>query len=101
MNLDLGRTVDLEKKMAELEQYSRRKCTELISLPEDTHGKELENYVVQAFEIARVNVDKCDFHVIHWLGNSKIVIVKLVNRQEAIKILWNNKKLCELPRSGK
>ena len=46
------RTVDLEKKMAELEQYSRRKCVELIGLPEDTHGKELENSVVQAFEIA-------------------------------------------------
>ena len=29
---------------------------ELIGLPEDTHGEELENSVVQAFEIVRVNV---------------------------------------------
>ena len=51
------RTVDLKKKkMAELEQYSRRECVELIGLPEDTHGEELENSVVQAFEIVRVNV---------------------------------------------
>ena len=50
------RTADLKKKVAELEQYSRRECVELIGLPEDTHGEELENSVVQAFEIVRVNV---------------------------------------------
>ena len=44
---------------------------------------------------------KRSFHVIHRLGNSKIVIVKLVNRRNAIKILRNKKKLRELPRSGK
>ena len=87
--------------MAELEQYSRRKCVELIGLPEDTHGEELENSVVQAFKIAWVTVVKRSFHAIHRLGNSKIVIVKLVNRRNAIKILRNKKKLRELPRSGK
>ena len=95
------RTVDLEKKMAELEQYSRRECVELIGLPEDTHGEELENSVVQVLEIAGVNVEKRDFHAIHRLGNSKIVIAKLVNRRDAHKILRNKKKLRELPRSGK
>ena len=87
--------------MAELEQYSRKECVELIGLPEDTHGEELENSVVQAFEIAGVNVVKRDFHAIHRLGNSKIVIVKLVNRRDAIKVLRNKKKLREPPRSGK
>ena len=81
------KTVDLVKKMAELEQYSCRECVELIRLPEDTHGEELENSVVQAFKIAGVNVEKCDFHAIHQFGNSKIVIAKLVNRQDTIKIL--------------
>ena len=79
MNFDLRRTVDLEKKMAKLEQRSCRECVELIGLPEDTHGEELENSVVQAFEITKVNVNKCDFHAIHRSGNSKIVIAKLVN----------------------
>ena len=81
------RTVDLE--MAELEQYSRRECIELDGLPEDTHG-----------ENAGVNVVKRDFHAIHRLGNNKIVIVKLVNRRDAIKILRNKKKLHELPRNS-
>ena len=48
-----------------------------------------------------MNVEKRDFHGIHQLGNSKIVIAKLVNRRDAIKILQNKKKLCELPHSGK
>ena len=92
MNFDLRRTVDLEKKMAELEQYSRRKCVELIGLAEDSHGREPENSVVQVFEIARVNVDKRDFHAIHRLGNSKIVIAKLVDRRDAIEILQKKKR---------
>ena len=48
-----------------------------------------------------MNVEKCDFHAVHWLGNSKIIIAKLVNWEDAIKIVRNKKKLCELPRSGK
>ena len=78
------RTVDLERKMPELEQYSCRECVELIGLPEDNRGEELENSVVLAFEIAGVNVEKRDFHAIHRLGNSKIVIAKLVNRRYTI-----------------
>ena len=102
MKFDLRRTVHLEKKMAELEQYFRTEFIELIGLPEDNHGKKLDNSVVQAFEIAGVNVDKRDFHAIHRLGNSKIVIAKLVDRRDAIEILQKKKKkLRELPRSGK
>ena len=89
-----------------MEQYSCRECVELIGLPGDTHGEELENFIVQAFEITGVNVEKRNFHVIHWLGNSKIKpvntkLTKLVNRREIIKILRNKKKLLELHRSGK
>ena len=91
------RTVDLEKKMAGLERYSCRECAELIGLPEDTHGEKLENSAVQAFKIAGLNVDKSNFHAIHRLGNSKVVIAKLVNRRDAIKILRNKKELSELP----
>ena len=91
-----GRTVDLENKMVESGQYSHRECVELIGLTEDTHGEELENSAVQAFEISGVNVDKRDFHVIHRSGNSKIVIAKLVNRREAIKILRNKRNSVNL-----
>ena len=55
----------------------------------------------ESVEIAWVNVEKRHFHAIRRLDNSKIVIVNLVNRREAIKILRNKKKLPELPHSGK
>ena len=57
--------------MAELEQYSLRECAELIGFPEDTHG--------EISKISRVNAEKRNLHTIHRLGNSKIVITKLVN----------------------
>ena len=38
---------DLEKKMAELEQHSRRECVAIANrAPEDTHREELENSIV-------------------------------------------------------
>ena len=73
--------------MAELEQYSLRECAELIGFPEDTLGEKLENYVVEASEISKGNVEKRNLHTIHRLGNSTIVITKLVNWRDAIKKL--------------
>ena len=81
-----------------MEQHSYRECVEL-SL--DSHREELENSVVRAFEIAAVNVEKRNFHAIHRLGNSNIVIAKLLNRRNAIKILQNKKNLRELSRRRK
>ena len=59
-------------------------------------GKTWE-FCSESVEIAWVNVEKRHFHAIRRLDNSKIVIVNLVNRREAIKILRNKKKLPELP----
>ena len=72
----------------------------VIGLPEDTHDEEIENSVVQAFEIVVVNVVKHNFYAIHQLGNSKIIIANLVNRRDANKILRNKKIIRELPCSG-
>ena len=56
------RVIDLEKRTAEQEQCSRRKCVELVRLPENTNGEDLEDLVFEAFEIAGVKVKKRDFH---------------------------------------
>ena len=71
-------------------QYSYRECVEQIGLPENTHVEELENSVVQAFEIAGVNVKKRDFHTIHRLGNSKIAIAKLGTPLKSYEIKRNS-----------
>ena len=54
-------------------------------LSEDTHGGELENSVMQALKIARVNNEKFKFHTIHQLDNNKTVIAKLITQWDAIK----------------
>ena len=48
-----------------------------------------------------MNVDKRDFHVIHWLGNSKILITKLVTplkfyetKRNSMNLLAVEKSLC-------
>ena len=63
------RVTDLEKQTAEQEQYSRTECMELVSLPENTNGEDLEELMVKAIEVASVKVKKQDFHAIHRLAN--------------------------------
>ena len=36
------RTVEIEKRLGEQEQYSRRECVKLVGLPEDILGEDLE-----------------------------------------------------------
>ena len=76
-----------------MEQHSYWEC---IELPLDTHREELKNSVVRAFKTARVNVEKRIFYSIHRLGNTNIVMAKLVNQRDTIKILRDKKKLREL-----
>ena len=90
------RTITIERRLAEQEQYSRRECVELVGLPQDTNGGELEELVVQAFETAGVHVQKRDFHAIHRMKDNKTVIAKLVNRRDSISILKKKKKLRQL-----
>ena len=66
------RIVNLEKKKAALEQHSCREYGKLIGLPEDTHREELENFVVQVFKTAGVNVKKHNFHTIHGWAIAKL-----------------------------
>ena len=91
-----NRVVEIEKRVAEQEQYSRRECVELCGLPEDVDGEDLVDLVIDAFDAAEVPVTRRDFHAVHRLRNKKIVIAKLVNRQDATKILRNKKKLREM-----
>lgn len=87
------RLEELERRMSEQEQYSRRECIELVGLPSDLNGEELENAVVNTFEIAGINIGKRNFHAVHRLADKRTVIAKLTNRRDAIDILRRKKKL--------
>ena len=87
--------------MAEQEQYTRCECVDMVGLPENLKGEELEAVVLNVFEVAGVPMEKRDFHPIHRLCNTRVVIAKVCNRRDAIAILRNKKKLRELSQEGK
>ena len=42
-----NRTIAIEKRLAEQEQYSRRECIEIVGLSQGANGGELEDLVVE------------------------------------------------------
>ena len=72
--------MEIEKRLSDQEQYTRRECVELVGLPTELHGDQLEDHVVDVFRTAGVEVNKRSYHVIHRLKNKKVVIAKLVNQ---------------------
>ena len=55
----------------------------------------------EVFQTASIEVNKQSFHAIHQLKNKKVVIVKLVNWQDALSILRGKKKLWNLDEGNK
>ena len=95
------RLEELERRMSEQEQYSRRECIELVGLPSDLNGEELENAVINTFETAGIDIGKRNFHAVHRLADKRTVIAKLTNRRDVIDILRRKKKLRTLSDEGK
>ena len=83
----------MERATYQQQQYSRRETIELVGLPENLNGDELEAKVVEVFDQAGVHVEKRDFHAIHRLKKNSVVIAKCVNRRDAIAILRAKKSL--------
>ena len=71
------------------------------TFPENLKGEYLEATILNVLEVTRVPVEKHDFHAIHRLSNTRVVIAKVCNRRYAIAILLNKKKLHELSQEGK
>lgn len=81
------RLIDIERRIALQEQYSRRECIDLVNIPEEIPENELEGTVIEIFKTAGVKVSTRDFHAIHRKRNKTTVIAKLVNRRDTIDIL--------------
>ena len=83
--------MEIEKRLSDQEQYTRREGGELVGLPTELHRNQVEDYVADVFQTADVEVNMWSFHAIHRLKNKKVVIAKLVNRQDALSILRGKK----------
>ena len=87
------RLTEIERRMSEQEQYSRREYIELVGLPNNINEEELENAVIKTFQVAGINIGRRNFHAVHRLADQRVVIAKLTNRRDAIDILRQKRKL--------
>ena len=65
--------VEIEKRLSGQEQYTRKECVDLVGLPTELYGDQLEDHAVDVFRTADAEVNKRSFHAIHRLKNKKVV----------------------------
>ena len=82
-----ARIIEVERRIALQEQYSRRECLDIVNIPEEITNAELEGTVIEMFSNAGVKLQPRDFHAIHRKRGTPTVIAKLVNRRDTIDIL--------------
>ena len=79
-------------------QYNRRENIELLNIPESMLQKDFEPLVVKILNNLDINVQSYDIVTIHRLGANRNnrprnVIVRFINRTNAILVLRNKKNL--------
>ena len=94
MSWKVGRVGTIFKDGVRMSIY--KECVEFVDLPEDIHWEDLESGILDTFNAVKIKLKKQDIHAIHSLQNNKVVITKLMNRQDAIAILTNKRKLREI-----
>ena len=88
-----SRVIKIEQRLAEQEQYTRRECVDIVGLPKNLKGEDLEAALLNVFEEAGVPIEKRGFHAIHRLSNTRVVIPKVCNGKDEILIVRNKKKI--------
>ena len=92
------RLVEVERRLYAQEQYSRRECIELHGF-EDVANENVEDAAIAVLNATADNgyeYKTSDFHAIHKLKNTNIVIMKSVNRRTVLGALRNRKRLKDL-----
>ena len=86
--------VKLEKKLHQMEQYSRRECLEITGIPSTVNNNSLEQYLIEnIFKKIDVNIGKRDIAACHRLRDSTRVIVKFINRKDAESVMYNKHEI--------
>ena len=92
--------IDLEKKQAKSEQYSRRNNVEFSNIPNDIPDNQLEDKVIKICRESGVEVNQNDIEGCHRLpasrysrSDNKRVIVKFLNRKHSESLLFKKKSI--------
>ena len=86
----------VERKCWAKEQYSRRKCLEILGILDSISQNDLESKVCEIFREYDADIDPVTINTCHRLKSDhwpKQVIVKLARRKDASKILRGKKKV--------
>ena len=90
------KVIVLETAANSVEQYDRRNNIEITGIPDDIEDKNLEHSVIEIFKAADIQISHNDVEDCHRIGkpkgNSKKIIVRLVNRKYCKQILYNRRK---------
>ena len=87
------KTIEIERNMPRLEQYSRREWIEIAGVPNSIINDLLEEHGILIFENLGVVIETMEIVACQRLGETGRVIVKLVNRKEAQNISDEKRKL--------
>ena len=90
--------------MNSMEQYSQKNNIEITGTPDNIEDKNLEHSVVEIFKAVDIQISHNNVEDCHRIGkskgNSKMTIVRLVNRKYCKQILYNRRKFKNFDGSG-
>ena len=89
------RVVALERQCWGNNQYSRRECLEITSVPDSVSNDDMEKTTIRIFEKLDVAIDPSSIKDCHWLKSNgpKKVIIKFARHKDANQIRKNKNKL--------
>ena len=86
------RIIEMKRNMHRLEQYSRRECIEIASVPNRITNDLLGEHVTLTFERLGVVIEAVDIVACQRLGETGRIIVKLLKREDAQTVLEEKHK---------
>ena len=92
---------ELHQEVTDQNQYGRRESIEILNIKEDIHQNELEKYAIEFLKKINVSVTSYDIVAVHRLGwkkqgKNRSVVVRFINRKNAIMALKNKRKSREI-----
>lgn len=87
-------------ELTELNQYGRRQSIEIVNIDESIRQTKLEDYVINFFASLKIEIESYNIVAVHRLGKfsgkNRNVIVRFLNRKDAISILKKRRQILNL-----
>ena len=78
--------IKLTRQLHKLEQYSRRECLDITSIPSNINKKYLGKFLLYLFDEIGVKLNENQIIRCHRLGKTDQTTVKLLNYKDVVKL---------------